>query len=255
MDKQYNLEGWFKSVGSSGQSKIYFGYVPYDKDYVIIKNEEVHPILNTETTLFNDVNSSDTVVNITDGSGWDKTIWHSRIAFEIDDSGNYLDLPNRELSNRLGSDSSLGIPPEIVDMGDHWEVRLYDLSVGKSYPAGTKVRQHKSGGTYIYDGGSGFVPNDWTKYSGTTQGEMTYLGDGSGNDWRTGTKYAKIMVLPNHGQSPDSGYDLRIDDISLTTIPPTYDYRWGSGVYGSALEFNGVDEYMIVPMDNFQLMN
>ena len=241
LDTVYNLKGWFKSYGSPSNSKLYFGYTPYDGNQQIIKREEIQPFVGTETTLYADVNAQDMIIKVIDASIWDTSTYHAVVAFNIDDSGNYNDLPNRELSNRMGINNVCN--PTKNDMGGHWEVSFCGgQTVGEDYFAGTKVRQHKSGGTYMYDGASNvYVPNTWTEYSGSTQGENVY-GGAIGKWWR-GTRYAKILFLLNHKTaSSNIENKTRFDDISLTAVPIQYSNKWNSGYYGSAVNFNGVDD-------------
>lgn len=212
LDKAYYLEGWFKSVGVGGLSKLYFGYVPYDEDKVRIANQHVNVVVGTETTLYANVDSSDTIVQIVDGTNWYDTITHEFMAFDIDDSGNYNDLPNRILSSQNII--------SLTDQGAYWDVE-FNTAVGKTYSAGTKVRMHTSGAGYMYTAAANNnIPTDWTNYadSGGITGENLY-GAGYGTSWWPGTKYARILMLTNYGQ--DATYEFNVDDISLTTTPAT----------------------------------
>ena len=96
----------------------------------------------------------------------------------------------------------------------------------------------------MYDGASNVnVASTWTEYSGSTQGENVY-GGAIGKWWR-GTRYAKILFLLNYN-TPSSNIEnkTRFDDISLTAVPIQYSNKWNSGYYGSAVNFNGVDDYV-----------
>jgi len=239
LNREYNLEGWFKSNGTGGESKLYFGYIPYDENKVRIANEHVHVILGTETTLYEACNSEDKIVKIVDGTNWYYTITHEFMAFDIDDSGNYNDLPNRELSN-------VNII-NLTDQGDYWEVE-FNTNVGKTYPLGTKVRMHASGGSYMYVAAGGvLVPTSWTQYvdSSGVKGESLY---GTGYDmWWRGTRYARILMLANYQQSAD--YKLKVDDISLIYIGATLTTDQ-MGQSDRAMSFNGVDDVVEVPHDS-----
>ncbi|HLC73148.1 hypothetical protein J4416_01065 [Candidatus Pacearchaeota archaeon] len=233
--KIYYISGWFKSSGVIEGSRLYFGFVPYDSRRVQINNHNINPDLNTETTLFNDVSSGDKIVNITDGTNWIDTITHERMAFDVDDSGNYNDLPNFNVSNQN--------IVRVEDMGDHWEVEFL-TTVGVNYPAGTKVREHRSGSTYMYDAASNaIVPSDWTLYTRSMQGENVY-GTPTGK-WWPGTKYVKMLMLFNYQQN--NSYTLQFDDISL--IPQ--DSITYAGKYGKAYSFDGFGNIVsIVDKDN-----
>lgn len=238
-NKDYFLEGYFRSASHSYQGNLYYGFEPYDENMVPIESYEVNVIPNTETTLYEAVSSADTMIKVIDASTWIH-MDPERIAFDIDDSGSYSDLPNRNIAG--GKNGKLGGKR---DMGTHWEIDLL-VSVNLDYPAGTKVREHRAGSTYMYTASAGpplgTIPNSWTYKSGTVSGEAIY---GIPSDqWWHGTKFAKVVGLLNLGQT--NSYTLWADDLSLTSNPRTYDQEWVAGKYGNALEFNGVDEYVDV---------
>src|SRR3989339_458330 len=88
----YHLEGMFKSDGID-QSRLYYGFLPYDENLKFIPPQSVDAILNTETTLYEEVHSTDTSIKLTSCNNW-IILWYAVVAFDIDDSGNYNDLPN-----------------------------------------------------------------------------------------------------------------------------------------------------------------
>jgi len=117
------------------------------------------------------------------------------IAFNVDDSGKKADLPNTELSGR-----------EIVKVEKNGEI--YDVTLknkcGKKYAAGTKIREHKSGGTYIYLGAvNKDIPADWAEFSAVFK---------KANLW-PGICGAKILILANFGGKPDQA--MLIKDVKL----------------------------------------
>ncbi|MCK5016660.1 MAG: type II secretion system protein, partial [Candidatus Peribacteraceae bacterium] len=232
--KTYNQEGWFKSYGAGGDSRLYFGYVPYDENQVQISHHHVGVITDTEATLIENISSSDTVVKISNCSNW-YVLSYGYMAFNIDDSGNYNDLPNRDLSNK-------GIESVSGDLGGYCEIE-FKTTVGKTYPAGTKVRMHKSGGSYMYVAAAGaYIPTVWTSYSSSITGESISGTIYSEGFWR-GTRFVKFLFLANYGQ--DSTFKFRTDDLSIKSVPATYTGPdWASGQIGSALDFDGVDDYV-----------
>jgi len=200
--KTYTLTGWFKSTGAI-KSKIYFGYAPYDENKQPISAFHVTVYPKSETTLVEACKKGDMILKIKDGNGW-KTSSYGCVAFEIDGSGKYSDLPNRNLS-------PYGIK-EVVAKENFWEVHLAK-PCGKEYPEGTLVREHRSGNGYIYNAASGkIVPDEWTKYTGIIKEWAKY--GCSATKWWAGTKYVKILILANYGQKKDA--ELLFDDITLT---------------------------------------
>ncbi len=235
--KTYSLSGQFKSTGIDDKSKLFFGYVPFDENYEIILPQEVYPVTdpNTETILYESVSPGDTTILIGDGTNWN-VIGSKYVAFDIDDSGSYNDLPNRHLSSKI---------TDVVDRGGYWEVALEALA-NENFPVGTKIREHAGAGAYMYEGASNvLVPSLWTEYNGSTTGEHIF-GIDYGKWWR-GTKYAKIVFLLNFQQMGD--YSLDLDDISITSTPVTYSNHWVPGQFGTSIEFNGEDDYVVIPYD------
>ena len=251
--KEYNLSGAFRKYGSS-ESKVYFGYVLFDENKQRIYHHEINAMSGTETELYADVSSEDTIVKIVDGANWGagtgNMTWHSVVAFDIDDSGNYDDLPNRDISNFLGSQHVC--EPTVEQRESYWEIMLCgEQTVGKDYSAGTKIRKHISGGTYMYTAVVGQnIPDVWTEYSSVSSGESV-VGPSQSEFWR-GTKFVKILLLPNYWG--DSNSKIRVDDISLTTVPITYTGPESTeGRFGRAYDFDGIDDYVhlgeVLPTD------
>ena len=185
-NRKYYQEGWFKSPKNS---RLYYGYITYDKNGRTILPQNILHRSGTETTLYEAISSSDEIIKITDGSGWSTSHSYYVIAFDIDDSGNYNDIPNFDISNRNII--------RIENKGPYWEVEFL-TSVGKTYPAGTKIREHYYSSTYMYNSASSeYVPNEWTKYSSVIEGESP-TGETSGM-WRKGSRYIRAMMLTNYG--------------------------------------------------------
>lgn len=107
----------------------------------------------------------------------------------MDGSGECNDLPNRKLS-------STGIAS--VEKGDAgWTVTLL-RPCGRSYPAGTKVREHGGYLSCMYPAiRPKFHSSDWQRVSGDLKG-MSKSGDDGNHFWR-GTRYARIIVLALDG--------------------------------------------------------
>jgi hypothetical protein len=203
--KTYMLTGWFKSTGEQ-PSNIYFGLVPFSAKKRQIAPVFVNIIKGTETTLAEACTKESKLLKIADGAKW-KIGPFASIAFEADDSGEYKDLPNRNVTG-------YGIEKVEQNADGVWEVHL-KKPCGKDYPAGTKIREHRSGGTYIYTGGRGKVPGEWKEFTGAIGGESPF-GVSADKFWK-GTRYVRILILANHNQKKDA--TLLIDDIKLVEVP------------------------------------
>ncbi|HIG94520.1 MAG: hypothetical protein QT05_C0049G0030 [archaeon GW2011_AR13] len=209
----YHLEGMFKSDGID-QSRLYYGFLPYDENLKFIPPQSVDAILNTETTLYEEVHSTDTSIKLTSCNNW-IILWYAVVAFDIDDSGNYNDLPNYKTSDY--NISKITNYPNYceIEIGTGYGVQHYAKF---NAPAGTKVRQHQSGGTYMYTAASNsLVPFSWTNYQGDVTG-MFNEGTSS-TKWRKNSTYAVVLILPNYNQTY-AGSPLQprllFDDLKLT---------------------------------------
>lgn len=207
--KTYVVTGWFKSTGKA-PSHVYLGVAPFDEKKQPIRPYHVFCIAGTETTLAEACKPEDTVLKIANGAKW-KTVPYACVAFDVDDSGQLKDLPNRNLSNTAVP--GFGVE-NVEDKGGYWAVQL-KTKCGRAYPAGTKVREHISSATYIYSAASRKpVPLAWTEFKGQIKGVAK--GDLPMNQWWPGTKYAKLLILANFEQGAD--FSLLADDLALTPV-------------------------------------
>ncbi len=202
--KTYILSGWFKATGKD-PSIVFLGYAPYDANRNPIQPANVLVVQGSETFLLKACKADDTILEIADGSAWAPGSWNC-IAFEVDASGSYTDLPNRKLT-------SYNIL-KVGNTGGHWYVQLKN-PCGQTYPAGTKVREHCSGNTYIYNAACArSTVAHWTQFSATIQGVASH---GAPMDhWWRGTKFAQILMLLNYGQSEDVG--VLADAITMRQV-------------------------------------
>jgi len=139
----YKLSGDFKAIGKES-SRLYFGYAPYTKDKKFISNHSANYVKGTETELEKECKVTDKVVYIKNAESWVTGNYYN-IAFDTDNSGNMSDLPNYNLS-------SFGVE-KIIKLKNCYKLIL-KKRCGKSYPVGTKIREHITGGTYIYNAAS-----------------------------------------------------------------------------------------------------
>lgn len=194
LNKTYKLSGAFRSTGKEN-SLLYFGYVCYDKNKELIYNYTVEYVKDTETDLIKGCSADDLSIYIKDGSRWlpDPS---ARIAFDVDISGRYEDLPNSNVS-------SMGIK-KISPFGRCWIVELSN-PCGKNYPPKTKIREHTmKTENYIYNAVFNTnIPDVWTKYQGLTK-ENRHRGD-----LFPGTKYIKILILGNYQQPNEVGMEFK----------------------------------------------
>jgi hypothetical protein len=199
--KNYFLSGWFKSVGKQ-PGRLYFGFLPLDKNKKQIYSLSVNTVAKTDTVLAAACKPEDKVIKIKDGLKWKKHKY-ALIAFNTDTEGKYKDLPNL-------TTSPCGIT-SIEKQGDVWVVTLVK-ACGKAFPAGTPVREHLSTSSYQYCGvGNAKIPAEWKEYSATVKG-IGIVNIPNKEFW-PGTAYVRIIMLINL-QSKDDELMLW-DDIKL----------------------------------------
>ena len=211
-DSTFEISGNFRSTGSI-PSLIFIGFLCYNEEKQLIPSHSCRYIEKTETKLVRPCSPADKVIFVEDASNW-KSNPDCCVAFNIDDSGQYEDIPNFETS-------PFGVK-KIVASGQFWEIHL-SKEVGKNYSTDTKIREHISIGGYLhlreyiseeeflYYGGriGAIVPNTWTKYTSTI-GTCGYHG------FYPKTKYMKIFILGNYGQNSASVLDFK--DIEARQI-------------------------------------
>jgi hypothetical protein len=200
----YTVSGYFMSP--EGWALVFIGVDCFDAQKRHIPSVRITPVPQTETELVEDVKAGDKVVKIKNGSAWEfdaaLTPKYSVVAFNVDDSGAYSDLPNPNLS-------PMGITT-IRQSGGQWEVELAK-PLKESYSAGTNVRQHKASGASLWID-SGGVGKDWVKKSGDISGVST-VGQEKGMFW-PGTSFVRVTVLNLNGDKSDSPMVL-VDDLTF----------------------------------------
>jgi hypothetical protein len=176
----YRLSGQFKTDGESGPARVFFGLAPLDGERRPILPIQVNPVPGTETELAEDAAAGTTEITVKDAAGW-KTGKYLGVAFGADPD--MADLPNR-------------------DIADIAEVEGRRITLGKPLkqpcPAGTRVRQHQSGNTYIYVASPEVTPGEWARVEGEVSGE-SLSGLAAGQWWRGSRQGRIIMVTTRPG--------------------------------------------------------
>jgi hypothetical protein len=203
----YTLSGYFMSPDGTGI--VHLGLACFDAQKRLITSERITPVPQTETELVEEAKPGDKVLKIKNGSAWEFNAAHTPkygvVAFNVDDSGSYSDLPNPNLS-------PWGITT-IRQTGGQWEVELVK-PLKEGYSAGTKVRQHKVAGASLWLATKG-VGKDWVKISGDISG-VSAVGQEKGMFW-PGTSFVKVTVLNLNNEKHDSPKVLA-DDLTFGPI-------------------------------------
>ena len=152
------------------------------------------------------VKSSDRTIKVKNASKW-KAVDFRRAAFDIDTTGAFKDLPNRNIS--------AGGIISIRKKGAIYEV-TFNAPVGLDRPAGTAVRQHENAPPYIYlAAGGADISKDWKEFSGTIGKELKY-GINPIDRWWRGTRSVKIVLLINY--AGDQSQKSLMKDVKIEKI-------------------------------------
>ena len=204
---KYKLSGFF--MAEDTPTKAYIGFDCFDANKQRIRSMEITPIPKSETELVEDAKKGDTVLKIKDGSAWKFEKWtppYGVVAFEVDTSGAYRDLPNRKITSK-------GITA-ITKADGYWEVKLKS-PMRENYPAGTAVRQHKSSGAYCWVP-SKSVKDKWVEINGYKSG-VSVGGQNKDMFW-PGTRFIRVAIL-NLNHSKTASPNLLVDDVVLEIAP------------------------------------
>lgn len=232
--KQYKISWMFRSVWTE-QSRLYYGFAEYDENFQFIANTHVNNVAGTETVLTEDVNPGDQTITF-ENTGWTMcdTWWnhstfdtHAVVAFDIDETGNFNDLPNRNINPYNGpsySDSWYGKSMRTITNNGETCTVQFSWTMIHTYPAWTHIRMHQSWGSYNYRGaGWSLVPNTWTKYEWSVQGISTNWAWTA--QFRRWTVFVRPIILANHPYSSRDTVNfpknehmiLQFDNLTLET--------------------------------------
>ncbi len=154
-DKKYTISGEFRMMGQK-VPMLYFGVIPYTEDGREIPFAAIQPAGPQIAVLTGEAAAGSRSVTLKNAADW-KFKATCRLAFHA--SPDKSDLPNLDLSPAIQVS-------EIIFHPDHTVEVAFKSPLKKSYPAGTPVRMHLSGNSYIY-AGYGNKKGEWMKFSRT----------------------------------------------------------------------------------------
>ena len=190
--KTYKLSAWCRSADDKTPN-VLLGFQPLDANKMPIEFQHVNVVPDTETELAEACAGKDTAIKIKDGRNW-KVFHLNRVAFDVDDTGELDDLPNRNISNAA---------PMKIEAKDAFSEVALSAPCGMDYPKGTKVRLHLQGDTYKYMVAmEQFNSPEWQELSSKVQS----------TDFYKGTKFIKIVFLAL------GGGDIYFDDIQFEEV-------------------------------------
>ena len=199
--KKYRLSGKFRSKEGTVPARVFFGLIPLDAEGKQIQPYHIHVIPGSQTETIADAKTGDKTI-IVRKAKWDVKTPNGFIAFNAKDD--LSDLPNRDVIYIAPK----GIQPD----GDNLKINL-SAPLKKDIPAGTKVRQHLAGDTYIYCTAPDYTTKEWKLRKGIVSG-FTKSTRSSKQFW-PGTSKFQITVHITGGNK-DSVTEFR--DIKLEVV-------------------------------------
>ena len=141
--KKYTVSGEFKLV-SDKNIPIYFGVTPFTADGKVISYTSVFTASRALAELAKDIKAGDKSMILKGADSWK---FHKHGFFAFNAKADRSDLPNLDLS-------PAPIINEITVNEDGTVEIPFKKPFAKAYAAGTPVRQHFAGSSYIYAGNS-----------------------------------------------------------------------------------------------------
>jgi hypothetical protein len=199
VNKTYSQTGNFKSTGSGGNSRIWYGFAEYDSDKLFIEHRMAKHFINTETELLQDLKPGDTIVYVKNAVNWNKAA--DNVNNKFLGIFTYKDYPVYTYTRYIYAFSDSNATNNTITLSSPYS--------GVLIPAGAKVANSYDGATYNYCTlGGVFVPNVWTNYTFTS----------SNNSFRFGTKYVKMLFLVNYMEPSPALRTTLFDDIEVKDI-------------------------------------
>lgn len=236
--RQYALAGKFKSVGSGGPSRLYFGLAPYDASKNPIGSWQVYR--NGSDATINNFTNAQIIVNEVI-NGWTDAGPAGQRSLGFYYNGDTTKLPDYVYyyypgcsypvsSNYYCTDANQGAydgtsinGSQTITLNNPIPPAIAALII----PGTTKVKNHRSGGGYMYSATAGVLaPAAWTEYKAEDiTGEMF---NAPYNVFWPETKYVKILFLLNYQQN--SSYKLLFDNITFSSLSECREVN-GQGVW------------------------
>ena len=218
----YQSSLWLKNGDQDGSNyhssaTLFAGFVSYDADLLLISAYHIMRYGSSAlTTLAQALNPGDTVMVLTDATGWQNgggtSLYYQGYSYP-----NYTYSRNTSLSYSVYTTGGVGMWADGGISGN--TVTLTAPWPGPALPAGTPVRNASSSSTYDYFIVSGANPpqNVWTNYTGRIGPGTTPGWSGSANEFRPGVAYVKFLLLVNFGLSGGTNHQ-RIAGIWVSEI-------------------------------------
>lgn len=181
--KQYRLKA---TIDTAVAAEYYVGLIPFDAQKRQIQSVMFHVRPGSETVLVKACAKDDKLLVVDNAAKWTAGRG-TAVAFDVDDSGNYNDLPN--------FNTSACVVLEKQKQADGSWLLTLEKPVGFAYPAGTAVRQHSGYAHYIFGGkGRVLAKGQPEAFDFNFSDRLESSAHGDGKFW-PGTAYVKVVLL------------------------------------------------------------
>ena len=198
--KKYQISGEFCQKGGK-QITVLLGFAPYDAQNKQITSSSVNAVGGTLTEVAADAKKGDKVIKVKNASKW---LTKGLVFVALNAKKDFSDLPNADqLSTAV---------PNAKKNGEVWEI-LLRKPLAKNIAAGTLVRQHSDGGSYIYTAGSAKLTDKWITRKGVISG-IAPFGNVPNKMWK-GTAKVKVLILVTSG---DADSEVLFRNIKVTEV-------------------------------------
>lgn len=206
----------FDVKSKNGLSTLHSMMTFYDIDKLSITASNSLYLAGSTTTLAQDLKAGDTVIYLTDASGWSTTYYYGFYlsVWNYTNSFGYTYPAETYTRNRvtLPKTSDNKLDGNYINKTTN-TLTLTTAYRGATIPAGTAVSQGADGATYKYTPLSGqIIPGEWNSYSGKISG-IDYSGENKVGMMPPGTAYAKVGFLWNYNSAADQ---LWVTNVSVT---------------------------------------
>lgn len=211
--KEYLFSLYAKSTSSI--AKYYMGLVEYDVDKNRIQVEHSYAFKASTTTLTQDLNNGDTVVYLTDVSGW--TVSSSTATYRLglifwgytDSTGRTYEPGeySRYTWSNLYTYDNVNFENNTITLTSAW--------THGTFKAGTSVSQTNSGSAYKYFCNSE-IGTEWIKYSKEFKDIQDNYAGFEQYAFSPATKYIGIAIRLNYNSAETSDVTTYINSVCFT---------------------------------------
>lgn len=210
----------FDAKTKNGLSRMYSMLVFYDVDKNPIQATHHMYVSGSTTTLAKDLKKGDTVIYLTNSSGWSTTAANSAymIIWNYKNSFGYTYPTESYSRNRVTlPKNGTCLNSANINKTAH-TITLASAYSGATIPAGTAVSQGRDGANYKYVPCSNkLITAEWVTYSGKYSG-VDYSGTNNTSKFPPGTAYAKVGFLWNYNTADDQTWITNVVVTDTTAV-------------------------------------